>query len=201
MEWSEVIFPRRWTVAGVRLQPLCIGHALLLERMRSAFAWSDNGRAAGGDQAGPGDLHAALWICSRPWQEARDGIRSRRMRWWMAVRAWRHAWRPERFDVELLSFAAYVRLAWDRPAVRVEVKSEGKASGVPECLRLVRTLMSHYGMTLEAALSTPVLLASWMTLAWWDEEGTLRFESAQDRAFAAHVARIEAELEQEAAHA
>jgi hypothetical protein len=94
-------------VAGVQLVPLTLGHALLLDIIGNyALVLRDN--ADKPREPSSEELAVALWVCSKTWNEAMDGVQcmdlSRELKEWTALVS-----KQDRADV-LKVWAFYVQM-------------------------------------------------------------------------------------------
>ena len=67
LAYYKAFTPEPWTILGLRLLPLSLGHIHLLHRFESAFV-SDS------EQPGIGDLILGCFICSRKYQDTLDAL-------------------------------------------------------------------------------------------------------------------------------
>lgn len=74
---TRAILPLVFTVCGVRLMPLTVGHVRILDALE---LW---------DAVTPDELVLAAWICSRPARETAEGIHGGSMRWRLPLWRWR----------------------------------------------------------------------------------------------------------------
>lgn len=190
--YAEAHFPDRWTVLGVRLHSLTIGHALLLQRVGSPFApYYENAQEAA---PGLGDVLLALFILSRPAQVAADAIGTRRFRLLMWYWSARFKLSVALHPVKVLSIptaaaklVSYIVAGTDGPGVSPVGPFDGQAPGTPAIARLIRTLCGCLGRTMPEALATPITLAHWDCAAWWEREGSARIDLLDIDALTAEV--------------
>lgn len=189
MDYARTIFPEVPVVGGVRLMPLSIGHALLLQRVGSPFVPPDRPAASPAISSGDiGDLALALYVCSRHWSTAAAGLSGWRsalwIRWWSCRRMGREA-------VDWCQFAAYWQDAWKGPGFTlIESGSGRRGAGSMHVLMITQRI--QYGASRNDALSTPVLEALWDHAAYLDERGSIRLTDAVDDDVAAKVRELEA---------
>lgn len=178
--YSEALWPDPVRVAGVRLQPLTLGHALLLQRLRSPYA-------TGAAVAGLGDLLLAVYVCSRPWKRAAEGIHGRWFGPWIRWRGFR-CWRDEERHAE--AFARYLADAWAAPRTWRDGRASGSPRGSDILQVLVVTQRSRWGKSLAAALDTLVAEAVMDHIEALEAGGALRVWGPLDDAMAAKLDEI-----------
>jgi len=190
MRYSEALWADRWTILGVRLQPLCLGHALLLQRLGiaepSAFSLQPSAFPLG-------DLLLGLYICSRSVARAGAGLQRASTRRWLALRAWAVRLLPARIRaLALARYAQYLAAGWQGPRVWLTQKDGGRPRGAELLQILTVSLMANLGLDRAAALETPLSLALWDCCAFWESEAALEFVSEEDEDLIAEAKRIAA---------
>ena len=161
-------WPRPPTILGARLQPLALGHALLLAGLDSrAFGEGDR------ESFPParGDLALALLVCSRSPTSAA---------WWLSpgvallAKLWLRArvalMSEAAFLVALDQWRAYLLAALQLPPYS-STGQPGEAAGLPYWLAVKTILMTEFGLSEAAALEYPVAAARWEILAWQELHG------------------------------
>jgi hypothetical protein len=177
-QYARAVWPDPVKILGRTLRPYCIGHALLLHRVGNSFVSEGTTRAEGQDISGIGDLLEALWVCSRPWQEAVAGLRKRRTRW--LLRFW--DWQLRKPSAAMAVVSAEVQLrryfadAW-RPPDRWDKGHDVSKTGAPILASLKVILMGVFHVSEEKALSWTVSAALWDTAAWNEFEGSVQLVS------------------------
>lgn len=189
MKYADALFPDRVTVAGLALQPLSVGHAILLQRLGSPFGSPHSSDHAG---AGPGDIALSLVICSRPWRSAARLVQSWRGR--VAIRA---------VHLRLLTFvsqiaaldglSAYVLAAWRGPRVWLKPRSS-KADASDALANILHILMAHIGQSQSEAMDTHLNQAIWDACMHLQSNGVLELMDAGDDDLLAAAAAMEKEL-------
>ena len=113
--YSQAIFPDRYRACGVRLRPLTLGHALLLDRLGNPFG---SHRLLDPDSPKPtfADLLLAAFVVSRPWRTAEWQVDSAWVRWWVAIKYVTRKWTVERDADGIL---AWYRAMWACPRMQV----------------------------------------------------------------------------------
>lgn len=161
----------------MRLQPLSLGHALLLQRLGSPFAGP---RVADHERAGRGDLALMLLTCGRPWQQAGRLVNQRRgewLLWWIGLRLRSMGAIVRTTD----ALSAYVVHAWTGP--RVWLKVGGTAQEPAEALTTVCGAMKGLmGLSHDEALSTPLRQALWDVCLYLQGQGVLEIVDSGDAA-------------------
>jgi len=179
--YANALWPDPVRCCGIRLRPLTLGHALLLQRIGSPFARED------GAGAGLGDLIAAVYVCSRSWRRAARGLN--RPRWfglwarWMAFRRWKREAR------DAADWAAYLRASWSAPKTWRGKDTTG-VRGIDVLQLLVVTQRIRFGKPLEEALETPVAIAIMDHLESLEGGGALRVWGSRDDALASKLEEI-----------
>jgi len=167
-DYLSAQLPATRFIAGVAVQPFCLGHALLLQRLRSPFMDS----AA---VPGMGDALLALWVCSRPATEAIAQIHGGRIKWWLKWRSWRlRFWEP----------AALVELVRDHittGSIGPRVKATHPVPGEPGTPLLLSLLLHQLrlGRAEAVALNSPLRLVKWMFSGAHEGEGNCTIVSEQ----------------------
>jgi hypothetical protein len=181
--YAEALLPDRIRILGRTLHPYCIGHALLLHRIGSPFV-SPSSPLSGerteerGPESGVGDLLLALWILSRPWQQAAAGLRKRRTRWLLNL--W--GWQLRQLNSDLALFHAQCQIqeclgrAWDGPDLWEEQAAKtNRKSGAPVLASLKVMLCGIFKCSEDQALSTPIRVALFDTAAWAETQGAIQW--------------------------
>lgn len=164
MTYAQTVFQDRARVEGRRLLPLTVGHALLLQRLKSPFAPRDT------RTAGAGDCALLLFVCSRSWQVASKTLDSLRCKPWLWLEWLRVGFR---FGHNRAQLFRYVSEAWTGPEVWLEGKSEPQDD---DSLRvIINTLCSRMGLRYQDALNMPLRQAVWEVCGFWADEGRLKF--------------------------
>ena len=177
-QYAGILFGDRVKVLGKTLRPYCIGHALLLHLLDSPYVSKG--------KRGDGDLLAAIYVCSRPWQEAAVGLKRKRTKWMLKL--W--DWQTGRFktgyemDVASLVFQGYLNNAWTGPQswedMEVNETANGNSAGAPAVLVLKVALCSFLGASHEEALSTPIRQALHEMPTWLEVNGANNLMSDGD---------------------
>lgn len=166
--FAAAIFPDTWKVGRVRLHQLCLGHALLLQRIGNRYAEP---------QAEPvqelGHLCMAAYVCSRDPEQAARTIDGWWAKNWAVHKAilWgaRHAEREREMRL-------YVAAAWLTPRVESvnRPRQEAKPVGADPVHGLWLHRLQHMGETDAQAMRCPILRARMDLLAWAEQQGAIR---------------------------
>ncbi len=178
--YAAAVFPDGYRCIGRRLQPLCIGHVLLLLRLESPFL-------TGARVPDCVDIGLAVEICRRRWDKAAAA----RNGWWFAASLWLTsilAWtRPH----ALTAFSHYLERSLKGPDYWRDGANEGKEPRTPFWLAVQATLMRELGFSNQEAMGMPIAAALWICAAIWEGNGSIRLESEVEREVKAEAARRE----------
>lgn len=178
--YAAAVFPDGYSCLGRRLQPLCIGHVLLLLRLESPFL-------TGSRIPDCVDIGLAVEVCRRRWDNAagaRDGWWFRICFWTTSILAWT---RPK----ALAAFTNYLERSFKGPDYWRDGATDGKEPRTPFWLAVQATLMRDLGFTNQEALSMPISAALWICAAIWEGNGSIRLESEMEREVKAEAASRE----------
>lgn len=172
--YLAAVLPAPVRVLGVRLQPFCLGHALLLQRLGNPFYV--------GGQPSFGDLLLGVSLCALPPLQAAALVDTRRFAWAMRLRVWWWSLRyPGTIQAEpMVRFYRYLGEALKMPEYWIEKDSEGLPPGTP-WLQRVLLVLSQY-RTRDEALTTPMGEALWLYCAHWEQQGSIRVLGEADYA-------------------
>jgi hypothetical protein len=155
-------------VLGLRLQPLTVGHALILSRLGSPFA-------VGGKVALP-HLMEAVAVCSQPLSTATAALSSP----WRPVFVWLWLRKIRRMNLtqERERFSNWLT----EQHGNVECWQEaGKEPVMPSAERMLAAVCSELHQSAEAALEFPVAAASRLLIAKAEMHGQAEPVSEADR--------------------
>jgi hypothetical protein len=181
MDYAATVYPDHWRLGRRRLQPLSLGHALLLQRLGL-----DTLRPLEQDP-GAGTLALFLAVLSRPWRRAAALVDSWRGRWvirWLALRFIPLATRL----VTSILLGRYLAAAWRGP--RVWTKDTTAPTQDDPLRVLTCTLTQRLGYTHADALDLTLERALWEVCSYLAAEGHLEFYDSDDARLAA-LARAE----------
>ena len=184
--YSAALFPDRIRAGGLLLQAFSLGHALLLQRLRSPLDWSSKTDA----KPGFGDLLLAVGLCGRPYPEALRWLDSSRMRYWMK---WKGITRAAWFPFDLARFTRYLAQGWDGPRVWIRQGDGGRSH--TDFLHLIKLVLEvNFGRPEAQVLAMPLRAALWDFNAWLETQGTVEIWSAQDFELAQAAERMANEV-------
>lgn len=174
--YSEKIFPGTTRVLGIYLRPLTIGGAFLLNRLNNPLI-IDKENA----ELGLGGLVQALFILSRPWDEAAAQIdrRSRLLRLWAFVIRFGVSER-ERMSAEA-TLSRFINDSFKEPyAWEPSGNSKPRRAKSPLTQLLKVRLMRYFYLDRNQALSYPVSEAIHDLLTLADEQGRVELVSEDE---------------------
>lgn len=161
--WADTVLPTATRVGGVRLYPITLGHAALLQQLGNGFAEPVP------NPAGLGDLVLAAWVLSRPWDTAALALGGRPARWWIVVRT--ALWRRRHAEV-LGEMLAYHLRQWQTPEVEFR-RGRRAERGTEHLHALYLHRRRHLHEDHATALGVPVRRAQLDLLADAESEGSL----------------------------
>lgn len=194
---ARAAMPPSVVCLGLLLRPYSIGHAVLLIRDNLIDAEPDLPHLA-----------QAVLICCQSW---RENERMQFDRWlnfklWIWKRRIRRQMTEDRrqnpssvlrpLSSELAVFRSYLEAGNAEfrisDAPRPEYSTSPRMPGSPFMLRLQQWLMTHFGLSEEAAWDYPLALAKMRWCAHWEQEGGLDIYNEHDAEFDRYVAEQEA---------
>ncbi len=176
-------FPDTYNVLGRRMAVFTLGHAMLLQRLKSPFVWERQSAEETPPAPGYGDLRLAIALCARSYPRALALAEGRPWRsLWTAPVLWRFVRCPRRRLLEgSVQMYRYLAAARQMPECWPSQDDNSRQAGSP-FLQLVKlTQMMHLGKTEMQALCTPYALARWDYAACWEIEGRIKIVSQDDR--------------------
>lgn len=187
--YARAHVPTAFTVAGVRLPPFTLGHAIALEVL-------GQGTLADDDWEG---LLLALEVCRRP----PGKFLRRTLGSWFRLRlilgsAW-ISWRlgPIALLREIPKFRAYCARWGTMPSIRRDPAAGDSTAGAPFLEHLLVCLMSRLGYSERDALALPLGTAFLRYAVYWETEGRIELATdAQDELAAALAADAAARHEE-----
>lgn len=161
-------FPDIYYVLEWRLHPFSLGHALLLERLRSPFM-------VGGIPA-LGDLKLGVLVCRLPWSRSVRAVESRLLPWRLRCMPILTA---RRLMLGMGQFAGYIHAAHVGP--QVWSRGDGESLAMPFLQAIKITMMMRLHKSEAEAMSTPLSLAWHDYAACWEMLGRLRIVGDADQ--------------------
>lgn len=184
--YVDAALPEPFTILGLRLRPLSIGHLILLHRLESPFVVSEAPGALS-----IGDLALACLICSQTYAQGvelldQEDLAKQLFKW--GLRATRqHGWRiwcpwlyqPIKLEEKFGLFSEYLKYHMEVPCYSVESgKSRGIEAPAWQVIRVV--LLSKTNLTDGEILDRPYRLCMTDFLTLRAIEGQLNFEDSTE---------------------
>jgi hypothetical protein len=170
----EAALPEPFTILGLRLRPLSMGHLIILHRIGSPFVVDTE------ELTGLGDLAVACLICSKTYQEGQELISDPDLpgalyRW--GRRLTKPHWWNRRREIDLAEkfglFADYIKAATEIPDHYWT--QEGGSVDAPMVQTVKVQLLMKTSLTETELLDRPWRLCLWDMLTIRALEGQLRF--------------------------
>lgn len=149
-EYASDCLPDRWTVLGVRLKPLLVGHLLLLERVQSPFLT--------GEKIMESDLTQAVWICANSYSDGVAQLYSKptfNQKIWTWRKTLACVFKKSTTEKESVKLANYI-IAARTPSKKILHDAEGEKTYAPFVMVLKRDLMSYWGYSSIEVLEMPL---------------------------------------------
>lgn len=194
--YRDACRPQPREVAGIGLAAFTVGHALALRQLGSPLL---------PDASDPdpdvwlGDLALALAVCEREFATANDRALSKRT---VAI-ANRLTQRHRKHSAEwweamlIAEFRDYLAESMGGPVFVVKAEHQSsRASGADWLQGLILDLMSA-GYAHREVLEMPFGKARWDWCAYWEKQGRIEIESAEDREFMEWADKVAAEAEKQ----
>ena len=169
-----MLAPRRHRCLGARLDPLTLGHILLLHRLQSPFLTGQPVTAI--------RLFEAVFVCCQDHRKAESNMQ----RWWIGTLLWLWGWfhRKTNLETESAKFAAYLDEAFAIPKTKPSKEDKTRSvPGAPWVLRVLVSLMAELHWTEEQALACPLIKANGLITTLSEARGGVKLWTEQDRAF------------------
>ena len=168
-KYLQALYPDRCRVLGRRMKTLCLGHALLLQRLGNPFFGEEVLRP------GCGDLALAMAVCGRSYPAALRLVRSRWLKWRLPVVL------PELLLLGSIQFYGYLNTNNSSPKIWERNGQPGARRVRTPFLQQVKlTLMFALGKTEKQALCTPIAVAKWDHCAYWELHGAMELIDERD---------------------
>lgn len=166
--YCEAWLPDRWKVFGRRLQPLCLGHVMLLQRLGNAAVRLDSSTDSTGPDPMPDalELLLAVWLCGGTYRHARHEIErglSHKFRLWAMIVRFITLTRPAELIRGWLLWRSYLAAALAAPKVWIQGQS-GREPGTPWFVVLYLQLLK-LGYRPDEALELPLGQGIWESFA------------------------------------
>jgi hypothetical protein len=169
--FGEVIFPDRWKVGYLRLQPFSLGHAVLLQRLGNPWA---NGQA---ERSTTGQLLQAVQVCRQPAARAARSVDSLFGARWLGMHArlWANSMQERENELRLYLVAAWRLPRW---------KPIGEGQSTPRGADQFHSWWSHRRIVMHESeaevMDCPLVRARVDYLEWCEAEGYLRILDEED---------------------
>lgn len=180
MTFPESVWPDQTTVLGVQLQPLTLGHVVLLKRLGSPLAPFGSDRRSA---PGLGDLLLAVYVCSRSYaRAARAVLRTTPwvLRWWFLKARITLLLRPSvswELEEAIDDFRRYIAQQSAPPPVWITGQDSDGPSDAPTELLLLRQLIQFCRHTESQAMAVPLRFALYHLASHWERLGQVEFKS------------------------
>ena len=186
MTYPQTIFPAATRVGPFRLQPLTLGHELLLQRIESPLAIGNEDAA----QASVGAVALAFLVCASPWRHSARALGSWRWRW-------RLRWHGSRIAMEVetwcLAFLGYRNACWSGPELTEVDGDDGDDAGSPRLALIKVGAQDSLRLTEDQVLDRPIGLLLWEMAAASERRGKCkvkRTEHTSESRFVAYARRV-----------
>jgi|GEM_PF-4211266 len=168
--YAEGYFPDAYRIGGMRMQPMTMGHVLLIERVAPPFApWRTTE-----DRIGSGSIMLFVAIVTRAWRDAAVVLERPSWVWrWKANRITRRVNGDPR---AVATVEAYLKAQINVPEAIRWQRDDMTTTGAEMSHALMVALM-QLGHTREAALDTPLRLALWDQMLVQEQNGAVSLES------------------------
>lgn len=160
--FARACVPPRTLVFGFRLQPLTVGHIVLLTAIGSPWGWRGSAEIETDEAPTIGELLLVVWIIARPWREAEREINGLRMRWQLRIKARAARWFPRHLNKAIFVLNRYFTSAWRSPEFWEDKSKAGAKSALPGLLALLLALVKHYHLTPSEVWDMQLSQALWM---------------------------------------
>ena len=165
-DYLKAVIPPQARVLGQRLNPLSLGHMMVLSRYGSPFVTGDR-------QPMFGDLCFAVWVCKRNWKQLLKGIAdSDFMR---DIRFLRLIGRFRNKNKAMATLVEYLTQAMTEPSLFFNKVEGGKPTSMNNLHYLKIVLMQKLNKTAEQAMDTPFGEAVYDLAAIGESEGVCGF--------------------------
>lgn len=171
--YCRALLPEPVVCLKLPLRPFCIGHSILLRRIRSPFAIP----ARLPEYA---DLMQAVLFCAGTWEEGEriNDDPLARIKIWI----WNRRLGGVDFDLDTLLFYNYIAQGSLAPQINRN-SSEGRAPGAPWEWRLKNFLVTRMGKTESEAMNFPLGRAQWEYACHYEHEEACEIKNDHDISF------------------
>lgn len=191
-QFAEQIIPDPWRVFGVALKPFTVGHSILLERIKSPFAFGGN--------ADVDDIARAILFFTSDFEGGVKSLYRRTLSqkvWQWRFKVWAFFNKDKALAGRLI-LANYISEARGaRPSCFVN-KSKTAVTHAPDSLITIATLL-RLGYTECEALNMPYGKANWLYYGWLHSEGAVDFKDPKHSDLFSRVAAAQRKAKEEAA--
>lgn len=180
--FCQAMHPDRVIVAGRTLEPLSVGHLLLLARLGHPLL------AGGHTVPDLVSLAQAVRLCEVPYHRALRRVPGSLWELWCVWRLGRRllrarrkaaaAKKPDQDPLPVLT--GYLEVSLRRPAWWTEEKEGGTPACQPYWVAVITTLMESCGIAWDDVLDMPATRAQWLCAAVWEKRGNLRLKTEDE---------------------
>ena len=175
---SRTLGGPRFTILGLQLEPLTLGHVALLHGLDCM------------DARDPGELALACVVCSMPWRDVMPALQDPDFQEW--AKGWGDALGEWDFHEKRGDWDDYMRVNMELP--KVIVRSSGGGGGesaIPPHQTLRVVLLSRLGYSADTVNDTPYLQALWDVVTLRSNEGAVTVCSKTEEEIDAEIAKID----------
>lgn len=165
--------PRRHSCLGATLQPLTLGHILLLQRLDSPFMSAEPVTAV--------RLFEAVFVCCQDHDKALANMQKRWAPWLLFFWGWCH--RKTDLEQEAILFNAYLEENFAVARIKRRKHQSTPSAGAPWALRILVALMSEFHWPESVALGCQLIKANALLAAFAEARGDVQLWTQQDRDF------------------
>lgn len=188
--YAEGYFPDAFRIGGMPMQPMTLGHVLLIERVAPPFApWR-----ATEERIGSGSVMLFVAIVTRPWRAAAAVLGRSSWTWrWKAHRITRRVNGDPRAAVTV---EAYLKAQVNIPEA-VHWQRDGMVPTGAEMSHALMVSLMQMGHSRSEAMDTPLRLALWDQMLVQEQNGSVSLESdgsSKDRLKKEAIADLERRL-------
>lgn len=185
--YAKLLFPDRWVIGPWKMHVFSVGHAVLLQNMRSPFASLDLDAVA---SAGLGEVALAIMLCRRPWRKAErlvHTLRGRLLLRWYGIRI------SSGYGAAAISLFQYIEDAWTVPKTWRKPTAVVKSS--PEhMLGNVISVLAETHHRRDEIYDMPLRLALYDVCQVLHSRGQIELLDEHDEDLLAEAAKMEREM-------